>query len=167
MATVKEGRVAIVTAIVDVLKGVTGVEDKNVFTVWQKILTDEDFLDKFLTEDRSEVQHWLVRRIRTNPNTNDELEPFDGAIGDVWYIHTIEILFWFGYRDNVTEDTFQDLVDDVLEAFKNKHTLGGWSTIGVLGLRDRLTTTDARRRYCHFAQFEIQVVDPHQQVGFQ
>lgn len=149
-------RLAIQAAIKAKLESVAGIE--NVYTDYRRAADVTDFVNKFRTADTNYIHTWLIRRTASDPHTS-ESHKGQVTIGSVLhYYHTFPIEFFFAYQNETSEALFQSHIDDVLNAFSNQRTLGGWNTerpLALLGTQqDYLGPV-----YGHKALFTITVID--------
>jgi hypothetical protein len=149
-------RVAVQNAIVAVLNAVESVE--HIETGWPRIDGREDLVSRYRMQDKRTSQMWLVRRTRSDPESSESMRgevPIGTAL--FWY-HTFEVSYWIGFIPGVTEEIFQDTIDDVLDAFKEKRTLGAFQADKPLGLKGTAPRA-LHGVYGFAATFEITVME--------
>lgn len=150
-------RAAIQANIITKLKAVTGVE--NVYAGPFRVEDLQAVVDKLQDSENVVLQYWTIRRVRSIPE-GGRLRGTTSC--QTTYIHTWELTCWMGYRENVSEDRLQNLIDDVLTNLMDDRTWdgAGWGSelpISLEAIRDE----PAFNVYGTRATFTINVATVH------
>jgi hypothetical protein len=101
-----------VTAVWERLKTVSGI-GPNVYNMLRQANTDADFQQLFVdatTDPANKIVHaWRVTRTATQAR--------DEVMSAMGRTHTVEVSGFMSYKDGVSEPVFQQLIEDVCEAF--------------------------------------------------
>lgn len=154
--TVKTQRKAIQAEIKTQLELVSGVE--NVYEDDRNPQDVQAWLEQFVNSAETRVQTWRIRRNRSLALTSEAPRgQFVPRGSETWYQHQFEVDLFYGWREGLTETEFQDLIDDVLDQFKNKRSLGAWSATAPLML-NRTQMGVLGDMYGHQAFFGVEVI---------
>lgn len=150
-------RATIESSITAALDAVAGVE--NVVAGRLNKINASDFISAYREADASDIQVWFVRRV-SSPGRAAETPRGRGVIPirvELWRDHTFTIDAYFSFKDNDSEARFQTLIDDVLAAFDNERTLGGFqaSMLDLTQINDESFGGVA----CIHAHFQITVIE--------
>lgn len=157
--SIKSQRRDIQTAITTILDSVPSVH--NVYDLYQRTSSMADILDKFAAAtaegDVTALQYWTVRRIIADLHTRevDRSVPIGNGLNT--YL-TFELQLKYAYKEASSEDEFQDLIDDVLDTFKNERSLGAWNTTRPLTMHGQITDGFEKNIYWHQVSFRVTVI---------
>lgn len=147
--------------IVTTLRAVSGVE--NVYDTQQRIPDAERLIEKFGSERGAAMQRWWVRRVSGRMLTTENARG-QVPVGAVRVEHTFQLNVIYGYKEETPENvasepTFQGIVDDVLDAFLDKRSLGGFTSMAPLSLFGDIVDRWAHSVYVHSATFRVSIFD--------
>lgn len=148
-------RLAIQDEIKRLLELVSNVE--NVYVDYRRAEDISAFVTLFREADKSNIQTWVIHRIAT-PTRSEQTHRGAVAISTIQFAHRFAVEMFFAYKETESEALFQALIDDVLDAFVDKRTLGGWSTPAPLGLIS-IAGDDLNSVVGQTALFEVTVID--------
>ena len=112
--------ITVLPLIKSVLESVTDVVNVHDYMRYVKDLTTRD--TRFLDSDNNRVHTWMI--------TRDEA-PSEGALdGDVTRIHQFKLHGYYEVNDYIaSEKNFQQLADNVMDAFNDNRELSQFSNI--------------------------------------
>lgn len=152
---VKTDRKAILARILTELNLVDTVG--NVFQDLPNPQDTQEIRDAWLDLDATDIQYWYVVRTASPSMSSSGRGQGDVPPSSVRYHHTFDIHYYHGFRKDVTTTLFQDIVDDVLDHFKNQRGLGGFAVTDPLWL-ERADEVFLGDIYCHHAIFKVTIV---------
>lgn len=144
---------AINTAIAAVLNGVAGLGQVHAY---RRLCTDDASFKAAYTTGGI-INAWEISRTATLEDRQNQRasDPVQSILRYTWTLYG-----YYGIRDAMaTEQTFQQLIEDIAEAFRGDVTLGGvveW-TDGI-----QVVTVDRREFYnvaVHYAELQLPVLE--------
>ena len=157
-------RLEIQNAIKATLESVEGVA--NVYVDEAPRIDDyEEFKTAYETEYDGFVQLWTIQRT-ASPARTAQTHSGQIPISDVHFYHNFRVELFWGYEEDTGESVFQALIDAVLDEFKNKRTLGAFSTAKPLDLAS-ITPEWRHNVMGKVAVFDVTVIDPQRALAWQ
>ncbi|MCK9468421.1 MAG: hypothetical protein M0Q49_03295 [Porticoccaceae bacterium] len=156
-------RTAIQDTIQSTLQGIVGVA--NVHTDEVRVNNMNDMKAKYEQGFDEFLQLWTIHRVSSNPHTADTHRG-QVPISDVNFYHKFSVELFWAYKEEGGETAFQKLIDDVLDVFKVKRTLGAFNTSAPLALTN-ITPTWRHGVFGKVAQFEVTVIDAQRALAWE
>lgn len=104
------------------LLGLAGA--KNIYTEDPRLTDWEAVIGNLVQSDGQYVQAWVIRRVGSLAHTS-ETDFGRVPIGcAVFWEHTFNIMMFFGYVQDSSENQMQALIDQILTYFEVQRTLG-------------------------------------------
>jgi hypothetical protein len=132
MVTDNQERLAIQQAIANVISGTADTANVKTDALgYIRAQQPADFIDQYVDEASDRVQAWFIGRSQT---ASDSAETRQGAIPIRTRLlrnHRFEIHGFMSYESETTEPIWQALLDDIITAFNNQRSLGGWSATPI------------------------------------
>src|ERR1041384_5983741 len=105
-----------INEVKNILDAVTGIGKVNAFR--RAVNTEKDFADAYIDEETSQLRAWDITRESTVSN--------DRTVGATQERHLLVIRGYMSVKDaDATEQTFQNLIEDVRAALRAERNLNG------------------------------------------
>jgi hypothetical protein len=148
-------RLAIEAAIKTGFEAASGVQ--HVIVGNTNFLNPATFKTAYRESDGSDLQLWVIRRVRTGQDTN-ETNPNVPIRYNILRHYSFSVDGYFSAKnDGTSEAAFQVLLDGIITAFNNRRTLTGWFAYAIQ--LEMVNEQPLGNVLCHHAQFTIDVDD--------
>lgn len=161
-----QARAAIQAQIKAIMATVATIEPSRIYDGRYATTQPMAFLDRFLVDEANNVpahiEAWFVARIST-PSDTSETQQGRVAIGtEIRRTHIFRIEGYRGFAagdDHDSENTFQDVIDDLLTAFNTKRTLNNTAFDSVPPQLRIIDFEQFGDLVAHHAQLEIKAYE--------